>query len=177
MTTQNNTPVTLTDLYAFQTPLIRKIQSYGLSYDRAYDSVSDGILKAFDRIEKFDASKGSLKNWLYSVVIRHSDDTRRAHINSKTSGGYSAEFMENVGGSYDVDYDGVVVDAGDMWTMAENLMNEKQYNCMRLRFSDDKSYKEIASDLNIPIGSVMSAISGGKKALKSSKAFADMFNQ
>jgi len=142
----------------------------------AHDITMDAIEKAINKSDSFDSNKATLKTWVQSIAFRTLVDHYRSHAVSMTSNGYDNSTLDLMAGGYDVDFGGVEVKSSVFWDTVQSVMNAKQYNCIVARFRDDKSYKEIASDLNIPIGSVMSAISGGKKALRISPTFANMSN-
>ena len=143
----------------------------------AHDITMDAIEKAINKSDSFDSNKASLKTWVQSIAFRTLLDHYRSHAVSKTSNGYDTTSLDLMAGGYEyeIECDGVSVEATRFWNTVQSVMNEKQYNCIVARFRDEKSYKDIASDLRIPIGSVMSSISGGKKALKTSPKFASIF--
>lgn len=138
----------------------------------AYDASMEGILKAIDNADKYDGSS-KVSTWVCTVAYRLWLDSIRSHSNSKTTYTGDSVFMENVGGYYEHDFDGS--DISGVWAMAQGILNEKQYNCIKLH-SEGIKYKEIASRLNIPIGSVMSAISGAKKKLRDNPVFKSAFS-
>ena len=139
----------------------------------AHDSAMDGILKAINNMDKYNGSS-RVSTWVCTVAYRLWLDSVRSHANSKTTYTGDSVFMENVGGSYEQDFN--VDNAGSIWAIAKELLNDKQYNCIKL-FCDGLKYKEIAQRLNIPIGSVMSAISGAKKTLRENARFNSLFGE
>ena len=142
----------------------------------AHDIVMDTITKAIDNADKYDASKGaSVKTWVQTIAYRVLTDYYRSHAVSKTSGGYTSVELDAFAGGYDVDYDGVSVEATDFWGTVQNLTNDKEYGILVRRFRDDMSYVEIAADMGIPKGSVMSGLSNAKKKLRESNSFVGMF--
>ncbi len=138
----------------------------------AHDASMEGILKAIDNADKYDGSS-KVSTWVCTVAYRLWLDSVRSHANSRTTYTGDSVFMENVGGSYEHDFDGS--DVSGVWAMAQGILNEKQYACIKLH-SEGVKYKEIASRLNIPIGSVMSAISGAKKKLRDNAGFKSAFS-
>jgi len=137
----------------------------------AYDASMEGILKAIDNADKYDGSS-KVSTWVCTVAYRLWLDSIRSHANSRTTYTGDSVFMENVGGSYTHDFDNT--DVSGVWDMAQDILNEKQYNCIKLH-SEGIKYKEIASRLNMPIGSVMSNISGAKKKLRDNPVFKSAF--
>ena len=137
----------------------------------AYDASMEGILKAIDNADKYDGSS-KVSTWVCTVAYRLWLDSVRSHANSRTTYTGDSVFMENVGGSYTHDFDRT--DVSGVWDVAEGILNDKQYACIKLH-SDGLKYKEIAERLSIPIGSVMSAISGAKKKLRDNPVFKSLF--
>jgi len=137
----------------------------------AYDAAMDGILKAIDNADKYDGSS-KVSTWVCTVAYRLWLDSVRSHANSRTTYTGDSVFMENIGGSYTHDFDRT--DVSGVWDVARTVLNDKQYACLELH-SQGLKYKEIASRLSIPIGSVMSAISGAKKKLRDNPTFKSLF--
>ena len=138
----------------------------------AYDAAMDGILKAIDNADKYDGSS-KVSTWVCTVAYRLWLDSVRSHANSRTTYTGDSVFMENVGGSYTHDFDRT--DVSGVWDVAKGILNDKQYACLNLH-SQGLKYKEIAQRLSIPIGSVMSAISGAKKKLRDNPVFKSLFS-
>ena len=137
----------------------------------AHDATMDGILKAIDNADKYNGSS-KVSTWVCTVAYRLWLDSVRSHSNSRTVYTGDSVFMENVGGSYTHDFDRT--DISGVWDVAKGVLNDKQYACLELH-SQGLKYKEIAQRLNIPIGSVMSAISGAKKKLRDNGGFKSAF--
>ena len=138
----------------------------------AYDATMDGIHKAIDNADKYDGSS-KVSTWVCTVAYRLWLDSVRSHANSRTAYTGDSVFMENIGGSYTHDFDRT--DVSGVWDVARTVLNDKQYACLELH-SQGLKYKEIASRLSIPIGSVMSAISGAKKKLRDNPTFKSLFS-
>lgn len=139
----------------------------------AHDASMDGILKAIDNADKYDGSS-KVSTWVCTVAYRLWLDSVRSHANSRTTYTGDSVFMENVGGFYTMDFNNDDISA--IWEDAKEILNDKQFACMYRFCAKDMKYKDIASDLNIPIGSVMSAISGAKKKLRDSASFKAMYS-
>ena len=135
--------------------------------DTAHDMAMNGILKAIENADKYNGSS-KVSTWVCTIAHRLWLDSIRSHANSRTTYTGDSVFMENVGGSYEQSFDSEPI--GDVWAVAQEVLNDKQYACIKLH-SQGLKYKEIASNLNIPIGSVMSAISGAKSKLRNSPSF------
>ena len=143
----------------------------------AHDITMDAIEKAINKSDTFDSSRSNIRTWVQSIAFRTLIDHYRSHAVSKTSNGFDNTTLDLMAGGYEyeIECDGVSVQSVSFWDTVQSVMNEKQYNCIVARFRDEKAYKDIASDLRMPIGSVMSSISGGKKALRESPKFSSLF--
>lgn len=148
----------------------------GWDYQKAHDVVGNAIIKAVENVDKYDGSKGTVRNWLWSLVMRSCLDNVRSHAVSRTVSTGDTVFLENIGGSYDVDYDGVSVSTTDFWREVALLVNNREYGVLVRRFRDDMSYADIAEIEGIPKGSVMSALFNAKKKLRNSPRFGSIFD-
>lgn len=141
----------------------------------AHDITMDALEKAINKQSSYNSEKAGLRTWVQSIAYRTLTDYYRSHAVSKTSSGYDNATFELMAGGYDVDYGDVSVDSVDFWGTIETLTNTKEYGCLVRRFRDDMSYTDIAEDMGIPKGSVMSALSNGKKKLRESNSFKGLF--
>ena len=140
--------------------------------NEAHEASMNGILKAIDNADKYDGSS-KVSTWVCTVAFRLWLDAIRSHANSRTTYTGDSVFMENVGGYYTMEFNND--DMSGIWEDAKEILNDKQFACMFMFVASDMKYKDIASDLNIPIVSVMSAISGAKKKLRDSASFKSMY--
>ena len=143
--------------------------------DLAHDLTMDTICKAIDKQSQYDENKSALRTWVQRIAFTTLTDYFRSYGIKNVVSGIESETMELMAGGYDVDYDGVSVDSGDFWGTIESITNGKEYGCLVRRYRDDMSYTDIAEDMGIPKGSVMSALSNGKKKLRESNSFVGMF--
>ena len=139
--------------------------------DRAQDLVQDTYLKAFRARDRFAAGT-NLKAWLFTILHNTWRNRRRDQARSR------------------VEFDSEAVEQADERTAAESgrepaspealllrasvdaelqaalkALPEKFRDAVWLRDVEDLSYQEIAAALDIPIGTVMSRISRGRKQL------------
>ena len=138
--------------------------------DAARDLVQDPSLKALRAHERFQPGP-NLKAWLYTILHNTWRNNRRDHARARVS--------------FDSDTVDAAVDAGqagvvDRHTPETVLLRALQDADIRaavdglpeafreavwLRDVEDLSYQEIADALAVPIGTVMSRISRGRKLL------------
>ena len=158
-------------------PLINKRLSIQTQNpDLAHDLTMDTLSKAIDKQDQFDATKSKLTTWVQRIAFTTLTDYFRSYGVKNVVSGIESDTMELLAGGYDVDYDGVSVDSGDFWGTIVSIVNAKEYGCLVRRYRDDMSYTDIAADMGIPKGSVMSALSNGKKKLRESNSFVGMFS-
>jgi RNA polymerase sigma-70 factor, ECF subfamily len=138
--------------------------------DTARDLVQDTYLKALRARERFQPGT-NLKAWLYTILHNTWRNRRRDHVRARVS--FNSDAVD------------AVVDAGrvgvvDRATPESALLRSLQDAEIRaavdalpvafreavwLRDVEDLSYQEIADALSVPLGTVMSRISRGRKLL------------
>jgi RNA polymerase sigma-70 factor (ECF subfamily) len=136
----------------------------------AHDLTMDALSKAIDRQGSFDPDKAQLKTWVSFIAHNVMLDYFRSHAVSRTSGGMDAATMDILMGGYESEPTDIV-DTDSFWDTVKTLVNDKEYGCLERRFNQDMSYADIALDMGIPKGSVMSALSNGKRKLSTSPTF------
>lgn len=145
--------------------------------DLAYDIGTDAIVKAIELSEQFDSNKANLKTWVSSIAWRLFLDNRKSYQNKNVSCGYDAQVFDIMAGSYESEQsDSTDVSEDDFWGLVSDIVNEKEYGCLVRRFRDEMSYADIAENMGIPKGSVMSNLNGGKAKLSNNPTFARLFN-
>lgn len=138
--------------------------------DRAQDLVQDTYLKAFRARDRF-APGTNLKAWLYTILHNTWRNRRRDQARSRVD--FDSEAVEqadeqSAGAAREVANPEALllratVDAE--LRAALNALPEKFRAAVWLRDVEDLSYQEIAAALDVPIGTVMSRISRGRRQL------------
>ncbi len=138
--------------------------------DAARDLVQDTYLKALRAHERFQPGT-NLKAWLYTILHNTWRNRQRDHARARVS--------------FDSDTVDAAMDAGDAGAVeratpetvllrslqdadiraAVDALPEAFREAVWLRDVEDLSYQEIADALSVPIGTVMSRISRGRKLL------------
>jgi RNA polymerase sigma-70 factor (ECF subfamily) len=138
--------------------------------DAAQDLVQDTYLKAFRARNRFVAGT-NLKAWLYTILHNTWRNRRRDQARSRVEA--DSETVD------------LAADQGDSWsgapetpegllvkaTLSEDLraalesLPEAFREAVWLRDVEELSYQEIATVLEIPVGTVMSRLSRGRKQL------------
>lgn len=141
--------------------------------DRAQDLVQDTYLKAIRSQRQFAAGT-NLKAWLYTIL--HNTWRNRQRDGARSRVEIDSEAVERSAESGEARYGG-----GDVGETPESLLMRGSLNAdlqaaldglaesfrevVWLRDVDELTYQEIAAVLEIPIGTVMSRLSRGRKQL------------
>jgi RNA polymerase sigma-70 factor (ECF subfamily) len=140
--------------------------------DRAQDLVQDTYLKAFRARARY-AEGTNLKAWLFTILHNTWRNRRRDQARSRVA--FDSEIVEDM--SEGASADGLATPSESPETLllrasfdadlraALDTLPETFREAVWLRDVDELSYQEIASVLAIPIGTVMSRISRGRKLL------------
>ena len=141
--------------------------------DAARDLVQDTYLKALRASDRFQPGT-NLKAWLYTILHNTWRNRRRDHARARVS--FDSDTVE---AAVDAGQSGVV-DCHTPETLllqalqdadvkaAVDALPEAFREAVWLRDVEDLSYQEIADALSVPIGTVMSRISRGRKLLHAS---------
>jgi RNA polymerase sigma-70 factor (ECF subfamily) len=139
--------------------------------DRAQDLVQDTYLKAFRARDRFAAGT-NLKAWLFTILHNTWRNRRRDQARSRVE--FDSEAVEQAderaiagGGPEPASPEALLLRASIDAELQQALkaLPEKFRAAVWLRDVEDLSYQEIAAALDIPIGTVMSRISRGRKQL------------
>lgn len=138
--------------------------------DAARDLVQDTYLKALRAHERFQPGT-NLKAWLYTILHNTWRNRRRDHARARVSFD-----SDTVDAAMDAGQSGVIerttpetvllrsIEDADIRAAVEALP-ESFREAVWLRDVEDLSYQEIADALGVPLGTVMSRISRGRKLL------------
>lgn len=137
--------------------------------DRAQDLVQDTYLKAFRARDRF-ADGTNLKAWLFTILHNTWRNRRRDQARSRVefdSNAVEQADERTIGGQEVASPEALLLRAGVDAELQAALkaLPEKFRDAVWLRDVEDLSYQEIAAALDIPIGTVMSRISRGRKQL------------
>ena len=121
----------------------------------AEDVVQEVFLRAWRSAESFDAQRGSLRVWLFSIARNLVvDQTRRSAVRPATpmaggDGGFAEATMT-------------------AWTVEEALrrLSEEHRVALVETYLRGRPYAEVAVDLQVPVGTVRSRVFYGLKALR-----------
>ncbi len=141
----------------------------------AHDAAMNGIIKAIENKDKYNGAS-KVSTWVVTVAFRLWLDTIRSHSNSRTVYTGDATFLENMGGSYEADFE---IEDNETTirngvTQALAGLSEAHRQVITLHYVEGLKYREIAERIGKPIGTVMSRLNQAKGKLKGNKAFAEL---
>lgn len=146
----------------YQNKLVRYAFYLTGNLDDSYDVAEEAFIKAYINLNGFDTTK-KFSSWIYRIV--HNEAVN--YIKSRRFGVYnSEEILENI-----EDKSPSLEEWFDRNALKEyvekslNKLPLKYRECIVLYYLDDYSYDEISEILKIPIGTVGTNISRGKKML------------
>jgi RNA polymerase sigma-70 factor (ECF subfamily) len=139
--------------------------------DRAQDLVQDTYLKAFRARGRFAAGT-NLKAWLFTILHNTWRNRRRDQARARVE--FDSEAVDQAAHSADALAAGAAADPETLLlrasidaelTSALGTLPETFREAVWLRDVEELSYQEIAAVLDVPVGTVMSRISRGRRQL------------
>ncbi len=125
----------------------------------AIETVNDGMIKVFKNLASFDASKGELFNWIYTIVRNTALDKIKNTRIISTSEIEEREIQQNTNPLNALEWQ-------DIYQLLDTLAPATRIVCS-LFYLEDFSIKEISSILSISDGTVKWHLSETRKKLKS----------
>ena len=144
-------------------PLLGRAAAYAFALlgnrEDAEDAIQDALLKAHRGLARYDRSRG-FKAWWFAIVRNCSRDLQRGRARRPSS----------------MAVDAAGLPAGDQsaWEASERRdmlrssiaqLSPAHREIIQLRYFGDCSYQEIATALEIPVGTVMSRLHAARRAL------------
>lgn len=138
--------------------------------DDAMDVVQDALVRFLTNLHRFDP-KRPVRPWLYRIVRNRVVDLMRRrkvrrHDSIDATNEDGQPFMELLDPDVDLERDAGRSQLKARLWQALNLLTETQREILVLRDYQDLSYSEIAKNLGIPMGTVMSRLHGARKRLR-----------
>ncbi len=119
--------------------------------DVAEEVLQDVFLKIWDRISRYDASKGRLFTWMMNIARNQAIDKTRSKEISK---GRKTDDIENLVNRIDQnEYGEQAVDAIGLKEVMNRLTEEQRFVVDHL-YLKGYTQSELADDFNIPLGTV-----------------------
>ena len=144
----------LNDLYRTAVHLVR-------DRTEAHDLVQEAYLQAWKAFHRFEPGT-NCRAWLFKILINEVRHYRRRWFNSKTVAEPEQSFEETLAFEPPVADD---IQDEDVLAALDEIPREFR-EVVLLSDVQEFSYKEIAEMLGIPVGTVMSRLSRGRKQLR-----------
>jgi len=157
MSNPNSTQLNLDAEFARALPIVTRYL-YRYVGSEAEDCAMDACIKALQNIDKYDG-RAKFSTWLVTIARNTALDAIRKHKPIYTD---NAVFLENKGGSYEIDD---TPDYTELHAAISNL-SEKHQEVIKLHYFEGLKYREIAERIGKPIGTVMSRLSQAKLKLE-----------
>ena len=124
----------------------------------AEDALQEVFLLVHKSLMSFDARKGSFTTWLYRITLNFCLNHRRR--------GRQHSSLEDISPTPATHFPGVQLAEEDSLWQATRLLSDKQQAVVILRYYWELSYAEIASILEVPLGTVKSRLDLALKTLR-----------
>ena len=156
----------------FYAELVRRYEGKLLRYgiyligDRhgAADVVQEAFIKAFVNLKGFNARR-KFSSWIYRIV--HNEAINYIKKNKKTVSLESKKgLVENLSNNEDIEADFEKKEVRKKVRKCLEDLPIKYRESLVLHFLQDRSYEEISDILRMPMGTIGTRISRGKKMLK-----------
>jgi len=137
------------------------------SPDHAVEVTQEAYLELWLKADSFDPSRGTVMGWLLTIVRRRAIDRVR-NVTSAAARELRSMHRDHVVESVDVSTE--VVDRIDAQRVRGALarLTTIQREAVRLKYFEDRTLKDIASELDLPISTVKSRLRDGMLRLRSS---------
>ncbi len=144
----------------------KKLRFYALSLtsdsERASDLLQETMLKALTNRDKF-AQNTNFKAWVYTIMKNTFINDYRRNIKVRNSLGRISENFTRVAGA-DKPTPDSAFHSGEISDKISQL--EEEYRIPFTMFLEGYKYKEIADELNLPLGTIKSRIFFTRKKLE-----------
>lgn len=144
------------------------------------DLVQKTMEKMLGNIHKYKATNAELSTWVYKIALNTLLDHKRKgrfidvisvdainHHNSSTYGEQESEVFELPSGESTPDAMAGTRQAHDIVRAAvAALKNQKERRAIELRFFEERTYEEIAEEMEVPMGTVKVLLFRAKESLR-----------
>lgn len=132
---------------------------------RAEDVLHDAFVSIWTRADSFDATRGSARGWMYTVVRHAALDAVRAGAREVAADEDTLDALEQEASNDMADAFELRQDLGRLHECLTRLDTAKR-NSILYAYVDGFSHSEIAERLKSPLGTVKAWIKRGMSALK-----------
>ncbi len=140
-------------LFAFYAPRIKaQARRFGLDASTAEDVAQDAMLSVWQRAGQFDSERGSASAWVFTIATNIRIDRARREKRIAAAGQNELEAALMTSSATDAAPD------ADQLTGLVRALPPDQRLIVELSFYSDVTHGEIASQLDVPLGTVKSRI-------------------
>lgn len=146
----------------YQYKLVRYAYYLTSNLDDSYDIVEEAFIKAYINLKGFDTNK-KFSSWIYRIVHNEAINQLRSKRFEIQESQEILDSIEDTSPSPEERFD-----RNELKEYVERSLDKlplKYRECLSLYYIDDYSYDEISEILKMPIGTVGTNISRGKKML------------
>ncbi len=146
---------------AYQSPLFHFINRIVRNRDDALDIAQDTFFKAYRSLKSF-RFKSKFSTWLFQIGYYESLNFIKKHARRH-------EIEQKITLTFSMDEHTLGIERVELNETIENILSrlkDRQRIALHLLYKEDKSYKEIAKIMGLPINTVKTHIRRGKEALK-----------
>lgn len=148
----------------YQDKLVRYATSLIQDEDKAADVVQEAFIKAFVNLKGFNLKK-KFSSWIYRIV--HNEAVNYLKKHKREISLENNQWIERtVDSGQDIEKDFNRKEAEKMLYQSLNELPLKYRSPLTLFYLEEKSYEEISDVLRIPVGTVGTRISRGKKLMR-----------
>lgn len=141
--------------------LARRLVGFG---DAADDITQEVFVRLWERPERFDAERGTLRSFLLAIAHSRSVDHLRSH--SARSAREERDARQVASGGYDLERHAWDLHVSEQVRTAVGCLADTERKAIELAYFDGHSYREVAELLGEPEGTVKSRIRSGLKRLR-----------
>jgi RNA polymerase sigma factor (sigma-70 family) len=147
----------------FYVPLYCLCRRFFSNQHEAVESVNDGMMKVFERIGSYQADRGKLFNWIYTIV-RHTalDKLRSSVAKTAVTDVLDEEVLESETGDNPLR----TMEEKDIYRLLDRLSPATRV-IFDLYYIEGYTIREIAAELTLSGGTVKWHLSDGRRKLKS----------
>lgn len=162
------------DFDKFYTDNFSTIQATAMSYlknkEDAFDATQDTFLKAFEHLDTFDGDS-AISTWLVSICINVcKDKLRKKRTEMKTIQEADpfkiTELLEDMRQEIATPENILIAEQrGKDISLSFLGLNANVAKALQLRYFDQMAYKDIASEMDVPVGTVRTWLRRGRMSL------------
>jgi len=154
------------DLYR-QTSATVYSMAFRMLYSRAHaeEVTQEVYVQVWQQAARYDRSKGTVLGWMKMLAHRRAVDRVRAVSSANLRDRTAAHLADTNGGGDDWDDVATRIDARQVHHALAQL-TDLQREAVTLMYFDDRSMKQIASHLRLPLGTVKTRVRNGMICLR-----------